>query len=318
VLAWVAAGCGFHHGHAAALPPDDADADAPPDVAIDAVPDAPPDAFVPCLTRWANGTIRFGAPQALDINSASAVDRDPFLSHDELTIFFSSERAATATDLADVFIANRTAIDQPFNTPTKYAAASTPGYDSKMAMTMNQLILVVASNQTGTKGLSDIWQATRSSTGNSFGALDESHEGAVDNTAYQLDPFITADGLHLYWAEDSPQVIEVASRGSTSSNFGSPAAVAGITDTASQADPTLSEDELVIIFSSGRTGSAMGGNLWYATRARTSDTFGTPQPVPDVNTDANEGDAHLSADGCRLYFASDAGASYDLYVASMR
>lgn len=322
MLALVSAACRFHDGKALAIAAD-ADIDAPPDAAIDAPPDVAPDAFVPCLTRWANGTARFDTPVALsDINSATDVDRDPFLSHDELTIWFSSERGGSAANgYADVFTAQRSAIGQPFSSPTVFAAASTTGYDSKMSMMTNKLLLVVASDQTGTKGGPDIWQAMRASTANSFGTLDESHEGPIDSSTNQLDPFITADGMHLYYAEGSMQVIQVAARTSLSNNFGTPTVVAGITDaTSSQADPALSEDELVIIFSSGRTGSFMGSNLWYATRATTSDTFGTPQPVPDVNTDADEGDAHLSADGCRLYFASDAPAypNYNIYVASMR
>ena len=62
-----------------------------------------------------------------------------------------------------------------------------------------------------------------------------------------------------------------------------------------------------------------GGNVWYATRATANDAFGTPRLVPDINTDADEGDPHLSADGCRIYFGRNVDAmnyNWDIFVAS--
>ena len=314
------AACSFRNGHALVIATGDAQgsdapADSSPDAPPDAVPDAAIDAPAPtCWAKWTNGTIHFGSPQALATVNSTSVDRDPFVTHDQLTLYFSSERTGGS---ADVYVATRTSTTMPFGNVMQFGAATTSGYDSKMAMTADGLLLVLASDQSGTKGGPDIWQATRTSTVNGFGTLDESNEGKLDSSTNQLDPFISPDGLRIYYAEGSTQVIQFASRGSTSSNFGTPVVLGGITSASSQADPTLSEDELVIVFSSGRSGSGfMGGNLWYATRTTLNGTFGTPLPVPDLNTDSNEGDAHLSADGCQLYFSSDAGGDWDLYVAT--
>lgn len=84
------------------------------------------------------------------------------------------------------------------------------------------------------------------------------------------------------------------------------------------ADPSPTPDERILLLASNRTLSGQsGGNLWYATRANATGTFGQPQAVPTVNTDANEGDPHLSADGCRIYFARELGStSWDIFVAT--
>jgi Tol biopolymer transport system component len=299
----VVAGCGFHHG---VLPSSDGQ--------VDASIDTPPDGPEPCITRWFDGTIRFGTPLALaGVNSPADSDRDMFLTRDELTIYFASDRGGP---LEDVYVATRTAIGQPFVTPVVFAPASTAGDDTKMSMTDDGLLLVVATDRAGGQGAFDIWQATRSSASNSWGALDESHEGMIDNASDQFDPLLSSDGLRLYYSDGIPQKVVVASRTSRSMNFGSPVVVAGIDDPANQADPALTSDELLIVFTAARASAFTGANLWYSVRSSTSDAFGPAQEVPDLNTNSNEGDSWLSSDGCRLYFASDRAGSYDIYVAT--
>jgi len=177
---------------------------------------------------------------------------------------------------------------------------------------------VLASSHMGGKGGPDVWQSAHASATNTWGPLDESNEGTIDDAMNQLDSEISANGLDLYFAYGGTQVIELATRTDTTMSFGTPAPIAAIANAASQADPTVSPDERVIVYSSERTDIAFAGtNLWYATRDDPTQPFGTPQPVPDLNADANEGDPHLSADGCRIYFASDAPGNYDIYVAAM-
>src|SRR5689334_19350967 len=88
--------CSFHPGHAApgdgaALP-----ADATADGALDA------HVWPGCLGRWHDHSVHFTSPQLLaSTNAANAIDtqyteRDPFLSHDELTLWFSSDRPGSS------------------------------------------------------------------------------------------------------------------------------------------------------------------------------------------------------------------------------
>ncbi|MCF8233637.1 MAG: OmpA family protein [Bacteroidales bacterium] len=69
--------------------------------------------------------------------------------------------------------------------------------------------------------------------------------------------------------------------------------------------PTLSEDELIIYFSSRRVGGMGGNDIWVATREKASEEFGRPMNIgPVVNTPGNEMFPFLRYDTV-LYFASD-------------
>lgn len=320
-VALVLGGCHFHRGSGAAS---DATADGAPgdvagdgmyDGAIDAPPDGPPES---CLARWHDGTIDFSPPVKIASLNSSALDRDPFLTADELTVYFSSERGTAGN--ADIYTATRPAIGMAFSTPTVFAAGTTTGYDSKLSMADSAELFVVADDQMGTKGGPDIWQSARASVQNNWGALDESHEGNVDTAVSELDPAMSPDGLHLYLAVGTGiQHIALSTRPATSMNFSTPVTIAEIDNMVGEADPAISADETILVFSSGRTGAnKMGGNLWYATRASVSDPFGTPVPVPTVNSDTDEADAFLSRDGCRLYFDNDANGfpDFELWVAT--
>lgn len=76
-----------------------------------------------------------------------------------------------------------------------------------------------------------------------------------------------------------------------------------------------SRDGLTIVFNSSRGGNQ---DLYMATRASTSDGFGTPEALPTpVNGSSNEACPTL-ANGNRLYFSSDRDDSaYDLYVSKL-
>jgi Tol biopolymer transport system component len=185
-------------------------------------------------------------------------------------------------------------------------------------MTSSELIAVMASSRTGTEGNSDLWLATRTLKTLPFGPF-EAADGLpnINTGAEELDPELSADGLHLYLTEGNPRRIAISVRSNTNGNFGSPQDVAGLFSDAGDADPSVSPDELVIVFSSRRNGSSTD-ELWYATRASKTAAFGTPALVPAINSGGNdEADPALSPDGCRLYFASDRGGNFELFVAEM-
>ena len=312
----VIAGCAFHtHG---------VTGDGSVDAAIDARADAPTDTGQPidCMAKWLDHTIDFDAAQPITSVNTVAYERDPYLSRDERTLYVSTIRTdSLPAGQTDVYMATRTQLTDSFGPLTKYAVASTTsGYETKMSVTADGSYLVVGSTQDGGAGGVDVWEAT--DTGSGFGALSRTHVMMVEDIGNQQDPMISSNGLHLYIAPDSSgrQILVVASRASTTANFGAPVAITELNDAiAGTADPTVSDDERVIVFSSSRTGTG-AGDLWYATRSSAAATWSTPLQVPSLNTLANEGDPHLSSDGCRLYFDSDRNVtqSWDLFVANAR
>lgn len=320
VVLVLVAGCRFAPAHLAA------DARGAGGDAIDApAGDGPADADAGCLAAWHAGTVQLGPATPLSVDDANAVDRDPFLSGDELTLYFSSDRAGTQGSV-DPWVATRTSLGAPFGAPADQTALASPQGDSKLSTTGDGLYAVFSSSRGGTSGGADLWQATRPSTAMPFGMVKQGDFKALDTVAPEYDPWISADGLTLYYAPipiGSPQQIEVATRPQTSMPFASASPVTELYSGTGDGDPTLSPDQLIIVFSSQRpppnAAVTPGGvNLWYAVRAQPGAPFGPPALVPGVNTDDNEGDPFLSADGCRVYFSSDRAGSYDLYVATVQ
>jgi WD40-like Beta Propeller Repeat len=318
----LAAGCGFGSPKAGPgdgqppLPdtPDPPFIDAPP---IDAPPiDTPP--AVSCMDRWRNDTVILGAPTLIAELMSPGLDRDPYLTPDELTIYFSTHRDATMPSVADVYKATRTSLAAPFGTPQREAGISSAEYDSRFSMSADQLIGVVASTRPAGENGSNVWIATRGNKNAPFGTFDAMAMGLanVNSNDEELDPELSADGLRIYLAVGVPQRIAVSERSSVTGSFGSPQQLAGVNGTVSDADPSLSPDERVIVFSSTR-GSG-DGDLYYSKRTDKNATFAAPIRLQDVSSNsANDGDPHLSPDGCRLYFASDRSGNWELYVSTV-
>jgi Tol biopolymer transport system component len=159
--------------------------------------------------------------------------------------------------------------------------------------------------------------AARVDVNGAFGTFTKDNLSNVNTNGSEYDPEISADGLHLYLAPGSPQRIVVATRTSTSSSFSSTQLVNGVNSDLGDADPTLSADERVIVWASRRNGGVGAVDLYYASRAGTTGAFQDAKLVPTVNTTFDDSDPALSADGCRLYFASFRTTDWEIYVASM-
>ncbi len=286
-------------------------------------PDAPdarsdPDASAPtCLSRWFDGTLAFSAATILTTVNTPSNDRDPSISADEHTLYVSSDRPGGLGGY-DIYMSTRTDLTDSFGAPTPFAAANSISSEGKMSITPDGLLFDVASDRAGGDGGADVWLASRTSVGVAFDPMSEALAANVNDATSQYDPALSDDGLHLYFAPGNPQYIALAVRASRTAAFSAPLAFPELTSGAGDADPSLSPDERIITFSSRRTDQNAGGSdMWYATRASSSVSFGAPVHVPDLNTTADEGDPVLSRDGCRLYFASDAAGAYDVYVAAM-
>ena len=93
-----------------------------------------------------------------------------------------------------------------------------------------------------------------------------------------------------------------------------PVLVAGINGTTgNNAEGRLSPDELTIYFYSDRGGN---DDVYTATRASTTDAFGTPQPLTSVNTTSAEGWPSVTSDGLTLFLESNVSGKYAVYVAT--
>jgi hypothetical protein len=219
----------------------------------------------------------------------------------------------------DIWVATRTSRADAFGTPARMTSLCTADDESKVSMTPDGLFAVIASTKAGGAGGSDLWETSRASIGQAFAALSETDLAAVDTSDDEYDPWMSGDRLRIYYAPiPSTQHLALATRATTTAPFAAGVTIAELDSGSGDADPTLSPDERVIVFSSVRAGNG-DTDLWYAVRSDATVPFGTPRLVPDVNTSNMEGDPHLSADGCTLYFASDRdNGQYDLFAAPVQ
>lgn len=100
--------------------------------------------------------------------------------------------------------------------------------------------------------------------------------------------------------------------------FGPATEVAELNDaTANDIQPNVRADGLEIVFSSNRTGTVGGQDVWVATRGSRSDALSAPVNFGQaVNTTAAETRPSLSKDGNQLLFGRAPGpeGSSDIYV----
>jgi WD40-like Beta Propeller Repeat len=325
----VLSGCGFHSSSAPtdASPIDVSDA-AVHDAAIpgssDASADAATDAMAPpatCWQRWLDHSVVLQAPAALTALSTLGSERDPWISDDGLRLYFARQ-AVTGT--FDVYLATRPNATEPFTSADKLDGLSLGDRDEgRVSLTRDELVIAVASNLGGASQF-DVRIATRTSRTHAFTTPTLDHLTSVNTASTQhFDPFLSGDGLRLYLApvpNGGAQHLAIASRAAIGSDF-TPVALLAVVNTTepagADADPALSPDERVLLFTSNRSGGEGNNDLYYATRASAGLPFTAPVPIPTVNTASADGDPMLTSDGCTLYFSSKRSGNLDLYTATV-
>jgi Tol biopolymer transport system component len=268
------------------------------------------------LLQWREHRVKISDANVHEIVELSSTgdDRNPWISDDGKRIYFSRETGAATG--SDIYLALRVSPTSQFTPPLPVANLNSGKREGRPSLTADETILVLSTDRDGPINI----ELTDTSSG-PLGVPGVVHLAEVNKIGTErIDPFLTADGLHLYFGSDtgpsSKLQLLVATRSSTTDDFAPPINVPGIGDNAvNQTDPALSRDELVLVYSAYHNNEA--GELWYATRTTSTGNFGMPAQVPGVSTDASEFDPVLSPDGCELYFASNRNGKYHLFHAQV-
>ena len=134
-----------------------------------------------------------------------------------------------------------------------------------------------------------------------------------------LSPFVSADGLSLYFATTRPggiggEDLWVAHRSSTAADFGAPVNLGPTINTSgAERSPALSADGRTLYFATMRPGGAGGFDIWAAKRADPNDDLGWQAPVnlgPLVNSSGTDAGPN--------YFVNPVNNIHSLYFASNR
>jgi len=156
-------------------------------------------------SRSAHG-VNFTNAQALAVVNSRSDEIRPWLSKDELTLLFASNRPGGAGDF-DIWSATRRSIDVDFDPPVRLEVINDTGRDEAPVMTDDQLTLYFASIRTGGAGQQDIYVATRASPSSTF-SLPVRVE-ALSSVSVETDLALTPDEAELFFVSDSLGVAQI-------------------------------------------------------------------------------------------------------------
>jgi Tol biopolymer transport system component len=249
----------------------------------------------------------FGVPALL---SSLMLGQDgwPRLTADERMVTFH----ATGSSGVHIFLATRSKRTDPFDPPRAVTELDTSASNYDPDLSADGLTIVDAPVIDGA-GTQRIMIAMRSALDAPFGA--PSRASSLDGTSgSDLQPFLTLDGSEIWFVSNRVSDFDIYRATRSSGGFGAPVRVGELASTSDEGLPVVSADGLTVYFQSSRSGGAGAGDIWMATRASVTSTFGPPTNVTELNTSADEGPTWLSPDGCRIYLGvNKVGA--DMYVA---
>ncbi|MHC4681621.1 MAG: LamG-like jellyroll fold domain-containing protein [Planctomycetota bacterium] len=182
------------------------------------------------------------------------------------------------------------------------------------------LTLYFSSNRSGGEGGYDLWFTTRATIDDDWGPAV--NLGQPSNSQYSYwEPSISSDGLTLYFSGGhSPTFgnllsgglggqgdIWMTTRPTIYDDWSAPVNIGSAVNSQHAIHPSISYDGLSLYFQSHRPGALGHCDIMVATRKSTSDPFGAPVFLKNVNTSGPEWTPDISADGLTLFFMRNPG-----------
>jgi Tol biopolymer transport system component len=146
------------------------------------------------VSRRNSVSAAFGSSQALTELNTTGPEHLPWVSNDELTIYFT--RVASGQSDANIWRATRALASGPFDPPELVSELNSPATEDRVALTVDQRTIIFASQRVG--GRMQLYQAVRATTSDPFGspvAIPELASSASDS-----NPALTPDGNTLYFS----------------------------------------------------------------------------------------------------------------------
>jgi Tol biopolymer transport system component len=197
------------------------------------------------------------ATRVPNLDAGATEEGTPFLTFDELSLYFFSTRPGpgTAGD-RDLWVATRESAVDDFSAPSVVPAVNGADIEHLPRLTRDELAILFVSGRDSPNAASNIWLAERASRSEAFGLARELP--GVNTNAREEGFSLTPDGLSLYFASDRTTPLDmdlwVATRSDASAAFGPPEALEALNTTEQELDPALSPDGFELFFASGRNG----------------------------------------------------------------
>lgn len=190
-------------------------------------------------------------------------------------------------------------VTKPFGLPVPVDGVNTDITEGGGWLSEDQLTIYFARDPGGNANL---YLAMRAQPKGAFAgaALLE----GVNTSNHEAGPSLTADGLTMFLQANigsSAFDIHVTTRTSSAAIFSMHAPVANINTVSNEGNPMISDNGLVLYFSSDRAGAF---DIFKSTRANTGSSFNTPVAISELNTTTDDFTPVLSKDGLEIFFAS--------------
>jgi Tol biopolymer transport system component len=271
--------------------------------------DIPSDAAPAC-----DVTKPFGTPSPVEGINTIHPDTWGWQTADKLTIYFA--RDPYGGNLFDLYVATRATPDEPFSSE-RVLEPSTQNTENRPIVTGDGLTLLLefTNNSSG----ADIEVATRAAANAPFSS--HSPLPVITTTAAEFNPWISEDGLALYFTSDRDGFNDIfaSTRASTNDAFSTPVAVSELNSSYGDYMGAVSRDGLEIIFESTRDTNFANGDIFHALRSVPNGPFGPPTKLVELSDPTTiEYPSWISPDRCEVMFTSNRSGGlgkYDVWIA---
>ena len=257
------------------------------------------------------------------VNSENG-EESPFVSDDELTLIFSSDRAG-GLGHADLWQSTRPSVGTSWSAPVNLGSnVNSESNDTYPFLSADGLTLFVTSDRQGGQGFWDIWMHRRESKNAEWPAainLGPPINGPAGDGAMCL----TADGLVMLFHSHRPggegsNDLWMSRRVSPTAEWSEPVPLGPPVNTEHQEyRPRLTSDGRTLLFVSDRPGGEGGLDLWMSRGASAFGPWSKPINLrAPINSGGHETSCCLSLDERSLYFASGRSGNvgaHDLWMA---
>lgn len=184
--------------------------------------------------------------------NGSGLDGSPFVTRDDRTLMFFSDRPS-GMGSRDLWSATRASASQEFGPAQLMAGVNSTAMDLLPRLSYDGLTLFFESTRPGGSGNSDIWAADRATPNGPFGVP---HPRADLNTAAREEGFsLSGDQRTIVFSSSrggSGMDLWLAQRSDPHGNFGAPVLLSELNSSADDLDPGLSLDGREIFFTTQR------------------------------------------------------------------
>lgn len=199
--------------------------------------------------------------------------------------------------------------------PVPLTEINTAYHDKAPFLSSDGLTLYFAREDEPGWGPTRLFQATRASLSDPFDSVEEV-AGLSDAVHHVSCPWVSSDGLRIYYytVEGGRRWIKCAKRASVEVAWQPGSGLAALNARGSVANPTLTRDELTIVFSGYDLSGGRGGwDVWLATRTEPNAPFGDIVNLTTLNTGATDAHPSITPDGLTLYFDSDRSGVFQIF-----